>query len=203
MNVFYRIYEVPDLQSENPKTTKQARIDSAGTVRTEELCELISSRSTVSPADVKATLDSLNFCFNYYFSNGYSVELDDLGIFSLGLKSRNKQKTENKTVLDVSVGGVHFRPSVKLKGQIKAFKLICKDRKSTKSYTDEERLKRIFSYVEKQGYITRAECQMLNNVSRYIADSDLKLLVQDNSLKALGKTSNRLYIKRGTELAEL
>lgn len=194
MSVVYSIYEVPNLQSEKRTKTHQARIQSNGTVKTNELCQLISERSSVSPADVKATLDSLNFCFDYFLSRGYNVELDDLGIFSLGLKSRKIKRAEDKTVLGVTINGIHFRPSVELKAQIAGFKLERKAKKTTKQYTLEERLERIMNQVTTKGYINRKSVEELNNVSRYIANNDLQLLVDNQQLKVIGLRSGRNYI---------
>ena len=202
MKISYSIHKVPNLQSENNEETHQARINSSGTIKTEELCTLISARSSISAADVKATLDSLNFCFNYYLAQGYNIELDDLGIFSLGLKSRKEQSETAGNLLSVKVNGIHFRPSVKLKEQIRGFQLTHKSRKTIKQYTQEERLKRILKNVEKYGYTTRTACQELNKVTRYIANTDLHHLITTRTLKAVGSTCNRVYIKAEVLSAE-
>lgn len=199
MSVSYSVYEVPDLQSGEQEKTHQARVYSNGTIKTNELCKLISERSSISAADVKATLDSLNFCFDFFLSQGYNVELDDLGIFSLGLKSSKVKRTEDKTVLGVHINSIHFRPSVKLKEQIANFKLQHKAKKGTKQYTQQERFERIQRHVSKYGYINRKAAQELNSVSRYIADNDLKLLVSNQKLSSIGIKSGRNYVMMNKE----
>lgn len=194
--VSYSIYEVLDLQSDKNKKTYQARINSAGTVDTENLCNMISSRSTVSSADVKATLDSLNFYFDHYLSLGYSIQLDELGIFSLGLKSERNKDSEKEDALSVKVNSIHFRPCVELKEKIKGFQLSYKARKKGDQYTKEERLKRILAYVEKNRFIERSSCEELNKVSPYTANTDLSLLIKLKELEPVGSTRNRVYIKK-------
>lgn len=194
MSVNYSFYEVPNLQSENTGTTFQARITPKGTIKTKELCTLIGERSSLSPADVKAALDSLNFCFNYFLAQGYNIELDNLGIFSLGLKSEKKKQDKEKNVFDVKIKGIHFRPSVELKEQIKGFKLEHKAKKNNKQYSRSERLDRIMRHVREQGYINRRTAEELNNASRYIADNDLKELVSLEKLRSIGIKSGRNYI---------
>lgn len=97
MKVNFSLYNVPNLQSKDKSAqTTQARVVSAGRVKTDELYKLISERSALSSADVKATLDSLNYYFNYFLAQGKSVELDELGIFSLGLKSELVRDRQGK-----------------------------------------------------------------------------------------------------------
>lgn len=196
MKVNYGLYDVPNLQSEDKnQKVSQARVISGGTVKTDELCMHISSRSTLSSADVKATLDSLGFWFNFFLSKGQSIELNDLGIFSLGLKSRQTKNEQGILQRDIQVKGIHFRPSVKLKDQIKGFKLEHKERTEAKQHTQEERIKRILDYVQRHHHITRKDVRLLNQVTGHVASVDLQLLVDSKHLLAIGKTCNRIYIK--------
>lgn len=196
MKVIYSLYNVPNLQSENKKkNTSQARIVSSGTVKTDELCKHISSRSTLSAADIKATLDSLSFYFELFLSQGKSIELNELGIFSLGLKSQQTQNEEGKTFTETKIKGIHFKPTPKLKEKIKGFQLEYQKRKTPKQYTQEERLTRIIEHVEKHHYITCGDCRSLNNSTIYTANMDLQQLVDSNKLLSVGTTRNRVYIK--------
>ena len=193
--VSYSIYEVYNLQQGKQQKMLQARINSAGTIDTKSLCQLITERSSISSADVKATLDSLNFFFEYYLSQGYSIQLDDLGIFSLGLKSTRKPETDKDNALTVKINGIHFRPSVNLKNQIVKFKLKHKPKKKSSEYPQDERLKRILYHVEKHHYIDLKTCAPLNKTSPHKAKDDLHLLTQNGQLEAIGRTNNRVYIR--------
>lgn len=193
--VSYSIYEVHNLQQGKQQKMLQARINSAGTIDTKSLCQLITERSSISSADVKATLDSLNFFFEFYLSQGYSIQLDDLGIFSLGLKSSRKAESEKENALDVKINGIHFRPSVSLKNQLKKFKLKCKSKKKSSEYPQEERLKRILNHVERNHFIDLKTCVSHNRTSDFKARYDLQLLVEKELLQAVGRTNNRIYIR--------
>lgn len=195
MSVSYSIYEVPDLQGKNQAKTHQGRVNSAGTIETDFLCKMISERSTLSSADVKATLDSLNFFFQLYLSNGYSIRLDDLGIFSLGLKSKKTEDTEKGDALVTKVNTIHFRPSIKLKEQIRNFKLKHKVKKKNKELTHEERIDRIMDHIEQHRFIDRKTCSRLNHVTSYRASEDLQLLVLTKELEAVGQRNSRVYIR--------
>lgn len=51
------------------------------------LCKLISARSTVSSADVKAVLDNLNFVLDMELQEGRIVKLGDFGNFRISVSS--------------------------------------------------------------------------------------------------------------------
>ena len=51
------------------------------------LCKMISARSSMSSADVKAVLDNLNFVLDMELQAGRIVQLGELGNFRLSLKS--------------------------------------------------------------------------------------------------------------------
>lgn len=193
--VSYSVYEVYNLQQGKQQKMLQARINSAGTIDTKSLCQLITERSSISSADVKATLDSLNFFFEFYLSQGYSIQLDDLGIFSLGLKSNRNPETEKENALSVKISGIHFRPSVNLKNQIKKFQLKYKAKKKSPEYPQDERLKRILNHVEKNHFIDLKTCAPLNKTSEFKSKDDLLLLIEKGKLEAVGRTNNRVYIR--------
>ena len=58
-----------------------------GTSSMKTLCKLISARSTVSSADVKAVLDNLNFVLDMELQEGRIVRLGDFGSFRISVSS--------------------------------------------------------------------------------------------------------------------
>lgn len=68
---------------------------SSGETTLGELCELISARSTVSSADVKAVLDSLNYVVDRELRAGRIVRLGELGSMRaiIGSKGADDEKT--------------------------------------------------------------------------------------------------------------
>lgn len=55
------------------------------------LCKLISARSTVSSADVKAVLDSLNYVLDLELQSGRIVQLGEFGNFRLSVSSEGAE----------------------------------------------------------------------------------------------------------------
>ena len=87
-----------------------------------ELCLDISSRSTLNSVDVVAVVQSLLELIPNHLQDGNSVELGDLGIFTLHVSSEgvaNPKKVSAHQVKGVKVG---FRPGVYFKQQLKGLK---------------------------------------------------------------------------------
>lgn len=81
----------------------------------EKMCHLISSRSTVSSADVKGVLDSLNWAMDLELKSGYVVQLGELGNFRLSLSSEGTA-TEKELKADKIKGArIIFSPGAALR----------------------------------------------------------------------------------------
>lgn len=74
---------------------------SNGTSGLKHLCKLISARSTVSSADVKAVLDNLNFVMDMELQEGRIVQLGEFGNFRLSVSSDgvDEEKDFNNSLL--------------------------------------------------------------------------------------------------------
>lgn len=64
------------------------------------LCQQISSRSSLSSADVKAVLDSLNYVMDYELKQGRIVQFDSFGNFRLSVSS---DRVDEKKDFDASL----------------------------------------------------------------------------------------------------
>lgn len=194
MSISYRIVEVPDLNGQNNGKKYAAKVNSAGTVKLDELCQLITARSAISSADVKAVLDSFCFGFKHYLENGYSLNLNELGFFSPSLTTRQVGEEDGAPLLEVKVRGINYRPTVDLKDRLALCKLSRSEKKKTKEYSEDERLERVLNYVEKNRFIDRRQCQKLNSCSAYRANSDLKALIGAGKLVAVGYGRSLVYV---------
>jgi predicted histone-like DNA-binding protein len=67
---------------------------SVGLSGIDKICKLISARSTVSSADVKAVFDSLAWAINVELSSGNVVQSGELGNFRLSVSSQGMPTKE-------------------------------------------------------------------------------------------------------------
>lgn len=92
-----------------------AMAKTSGVTDLDKLCKLISSRSTVSSADVKAVLDSLNWALDLELSAGNVVQLGELGNFRLSISSEGTTKEEDCDATKIKKARIIFYPGAALR----------------------------------------------------------------------------------------
>lgn len=87
---------------------------------TEELADEISLSTTLSPADVKACIACFMQSIPKHLMKGEAVKCEGFGIFRLSFSvKKGHEKLEDVSAKDIDTLRVLFRPSSKLKEQIK------------------------------------------------------------------------------------
>lgn len=81
----------------------------------DKLCKLISARSTVSSADVKAVLDSLNWAMDLELSSGNIVQLGEFGNFRMSLSSEGTKTEKEFTASKIKKARIVFFPGASLR----------------------------------------------------------------------------------------
>jgi predicted histone-like DNA-binding protein len=83
---------------------------------TEKLCELISARSSISSADVKAVFDSLNWVMYMELRSGNIVQLGEFGSFRLSIRSRSTDtEDELRAPSHIKKAHILFTPGASLR----------------------------------------------------------------------------------------
>lgn len=81
----------------------------------DKLCKLICSRSTLSSADVKAVLDSLNWAMDLELSSGNVVQLGEFGNFRLSICSEGTATEEEFDATKIKKARIIFFPGSSLR----------------------------------------------------------------------------------------
>ena len=92
-----------------------AMAKSSGMCDLEKLCKMISARSTLSSADVKATLDSLNWAMDMELQAGNIVQLGEFGNFRLSVRSEGADTPEEFTAAQIKAAHIVFSPGKSLR----------------------------------------------------------------------------------------
>lgn len=96
MSQGYKLVKRNSIPGDNTSTTKYyAMAKSNGVTDMETLYTHISSRSTVSSADVKAVLDSLNYILDVELRAGRIVQLGELGNFRIAVGSGGAEEANS------------------------------------------------------------------------------------------------------------
>ncbi|GHU58295.1 DNA-binding protein [Bacteroidia bacterium] len=81
----------------------------------DKLCELVSARSTVSSADVKAVIDSMNWVMHIELRSGNIVQLGEFGNFRLSVKSNGTETEKEFNATNIKKARIIFTPGTSLR----------------------------------------------------------------------------------------
>ncbi|WP_066629957.1 HU family DNA-binding protein [Labilibacter marinus] len=114
-------YTVKELQdpTNRPSTKYYAKPVYEGTVPMSEIERDISSISTLSRADVRATTIALVDKIGDYLLNGYNVKIDELGTFFLRSQSVGKETEKEVRGKDIMKLNIGFKAAPEFKEKLK------------------------------------------------------------------------------------
>lgn len=98
-----------DKSSEEEKTRYYGVPVLSGTVTEDDLAREISERSSLTPADVLAAISSISDLMQKHLSDGRSVNLKGIGIFSVSATSEGCDTPEECTPAKVKAQRICFR----------------------------------------------------------------------------------------------
>ena len=188
MAIQFSVHKTPQPNDRKGKQQTHAREIARSTQKMDDICALVCERGSISPADVKAVLDSFVWAIGHSLKYGDNVELEGLGHFSPSL--RTQKLPDGRSV--IKLDNVNFRCSEKLKKELKSVRL--EKAKSAPCYLPEERKTRILDYLEHNESITTITYTKLNACSRYQATADLKKYVEEGLLCRVGSSTHVTYL---------
>lgn len=195
MSLEYDFYQNPIPKGSNRKPRLHARVVTNGTVNTEQLANMIHSRSTLTPGEVKAVLDSLSSVLIMELSYGKRVHMEGLGYFQLTLECPPVKTEKEIRAESIKVRSVVFRAEEKLKKKARRIKVqrVRFKNKSLK-YSDIEIDGLLTGHFMDNDYITTSDFRRLCGLTESTAGRRLKKLVSENKLSRLGHRKSSVYI---------
>lgn len=115
MSIRYRLTTLKDNISKKPKKGYYAQVVTKGTIDTKTLCKHITNSCSLTNADMVAAIISLAQNMTEYLLDGYNVNIDGIGTFSLSAESKIVDKHEEIHAQSVQVKNINFRPAVSMK----------------------------------------------------------------------------------------
>lgn len=119
MSIPYRLTPLKDNISKAPKKGYYAQVVTKGTIDTTSLCHIISSGCTLTVADLRAAIEALSSSIANCLMDGYNVNIDGIGTFSISAESKVVDAEEDLRAPSVSVKNVNYRAAVSLKKAVK------------------------------------------------------------------------------------
>ncbi|GHV47639.1 hypothetical protein FACS1894181_01500 [Bacteroidia bacterium] len=116
MALKYRTVQVELLfGSEAGKKKTYAVAKANGYCDMQKLCNLVSARSSMSSADVKAMVDSLNWVMELELKSGNIVQLGEFGNFRMSIRSRGTDTEAEFNASRIKKAHIIFSPGVSLR----------------------------------------------------------------------------------------
>ena len=115
----YRMVRNPNPTGDKKKQALHPRVVPYGTLHTDEVIKEAESRSGMSGADIKGALRVLADVMVSRLDQGYNIELDGLGFFSVSLTSRPVMDKKEIRSESIHFKNVNFRCGKYLKSKLK------------------------------------------------------------------------------------
>jgi len=195
MEATYQLVRNADIQGTNEKQPLHARVIPHGTRSITDMMSFAKSYSTLSTADVKASLQLISELLEQSLRDGYNVELDGIGFFSVSLGCRPVMEKSEIRSPSVRFRNVHFRLNGEMKRRLSTMHLVRSVEDKKKSYTAVEREERLRRHLSRERYITSRTYCGLNGCTKYQALKDLKRFVAEGKLLEGGERNSRIYLK--------
>lgn len=194
MKVHVGIYETPQPTTSGETEKKfHARVQSKGIRRLSEICDTLYGKG-INSAQIKAVLDGIAIYIGESLREGYTLDMEEVGIFSLSMATETETNENGEMELKVAVNGVNFRPSPTLRKRIRWTEIyVDKSGLKKKKFTLEERKKKLKHYLENNVYIYVLAYSQLQDCSRYQAEKDLDTFCAEGFLTLSGKKHRKVY----------
>ncbi|MDL2208144.1 HU family DNA-binding protein [Parabacteroides sp. OttesenSCG-928-O15] len=194
MKVKVGIYQTPQPKGRENEQLLHARVSSKGTRRLEEICDRLYELG-LNSAQIKGILDGLARYIGESLRDGYHIEVEGIGTFSMSVKTQQEaDETGEKSVL-IQPDGVNFKCSKKLQNMIEQADLQVEKPSDKMLMPLAKRKKKLSDYLEKNKYINQREYAALTDLTIYQARKDLAEFVEEGFIRLTGGKTRKIYIQ--------
>ena len=199
MSVNYDLYETPNPDKEGEVLPLHARVVLKGSYTAEEIADQVVAFQHMPHAQVVGIIEAISKELRHLLLKGFSVELGDIGYFSLSL-SVDKKVMDPKDLRSpsVSLKDINFRVNRQFKKDIESEIELQRYHSPfrVKNPLDRERcLQRLEKFLEDHPCINRQDYAMLVGKTKIQALQDINAFIKDGVLKKYGSGRSVVYIK--------
>ncbi len=198
MPVNYDFYKNPKLADKDEKTHLHARVVPKGTVSSDELAEEIHDRSTLSTADITATLVALADITAEKLRDGQRVYIKGIGYLQMTLQCPPVESESEIRAESVRFKSVAFRPDAQLKERLSTTHFVRQaDKSHSKNYSTEEIDRLVARHFQQNETLTRNQFETLCGLTYSTAVRHLKRLREEGKIINIASQKHPLY-RKGT-----
>lgn len=196
MPVNYDFYKNPKLADKDEKTHLHARVVPKGTVSSDELAEEIHDRSTLSTADITATLVALADITAEKLRDGQRVYIKGIGYLQMTLQCPPVESESEIRAESVRFKSVAFRPDAQLKERLSTTHFVRQaDKSHSKNYSTEEIDRLVARHFQQNETLTRNQFEALCGLTYSTAVRHLKRLREEGKIINIASQKHPLYRK--------
>lgn len=194
MTAYYDFYQNPTNRNQENNPTYHARVVANGTTSTDDLVRKIHSRSTLSPADIKATLIAISDVLREELEEGRQIHIEGLGYLHVTLACPKIQSIKEIRAESVRFKSIVFRPEKELKKQLRSMKVErVANKRHSAQHTRESLKDHLSRYFQAHESLTRKDFQRLCGLTRSTANRRLKELQSEGFLVNSHQTRYPIY----------
>lgn len=199
MSVNYDLYETPDLTKSGEEQPLHARVILKGSYTASEFAEQVHAFQHIPHAQVVGAIEAITSQLKHLLLKGYSVELGDIGYFSLSL-SVDKRVADSKDLRSASVSlkDINLRINRQFKKDIGSRLELQRYHSPfrVKNPLERERcLQRLEKFLKDHPCINRQDYAALVGKTKTQALQDINTFIEEGVLKKYGVGRSVVYIK--------
>jgi len=198
MSVNYDLYETPDLSKSGEEQPLHARVVLKGSYTAEEFVEQVVALQHMPRAQVVGVIEAISKELQHLLLKGFSVELGDIGYFTLSLNVEKKVfDSKDLRSPSVSLKDINFRVNRQFKKDIESGIDLqrCHSPFRVKNPLEEEKcLQRLNKFLEDHPCINRQDYAQLVGKTKTQALQDINAFIEKGILKKYGSGRSVVYI---------
>ncbi len=199
MSVNYDLYETPDLAKSGEEQLLHARVVLKGSYTAEEFVEQVTALQHMPHAQVVGIIEAISKELRHLLLKGFSVELGDIGYFSLSL-SVDKKVKEAKELRSpsISLKDINFRVNRQFKKDIESgleLRRYHSPFRVKNPLPEEKCLQRLERFLKEHPCINRQDYALLVGKTKTQALQDINAFIEQGVLKKYGVGRSVVYIK--------
>ena len=198
MSVNYDLYETPDLAKSGEEQPLHARVVLKGSYTASEFIDMVAAFEHVPHAQLVGAMEAISATLKHLLLKGYSVELGDIGYFSLSLKVDKAVKNpEDLRSSSVSLKDINLRVNRQFKKEMETsleLERCSSPFRVNNPLKIELCLQRLQRFFEKQPCINRQDYMLLTGKTKKQALQDINAFLEAGILKKYGTGRSVVYM---------
>lgn len=198
MSIYYDLYTSGNPLKSEEQQSLHARVIPSGTIDAKKFTELVAKTNGFSQATIEGCLQAVSDELQHWLSQGWIVEVGELGYFSLSLKC-DRPVMEKKEIRSPSIhlNRVNLRINKKFRRALESLQLERMESpyRTNSNHSDDECRTLLMEHVDKQGCITRSDFTRLTGISRDKALELLSKFLKEGIIRKYGSGKTVVYLK--------